>query len=673
MTEPQARGGRRIGFFDHTAQVSGAELSLLGLLGGLQADAAGRYAPLLICPPGELARRAEALGVPVALLAVPPFGYTRSPVRLAQYAAGLVASAWRLRQVAREADVALLHANSVRAGLIACLAASRGGLPVVCHVRDVLPAGLLTRATFRLLRRATALVAIAGYVANSLGGDAALRGKVRVVYNGVDGAALRAQARQAAGPDWAGLGALPPDAGPLLGVVGQLTPWKGQADAIAALPRILAALPAAQLLIAGEAKFTHASARYDTRRYAADLRALAAGLGVADHVQFLGQRDDIAAVLSRLDLLLVPSWEEPFGRVVIEAQALGVPVIGTRAGGIPEILAGADDLLVPPQQPARWRRRGRSAGRRGAPKRTGRGGPGARRARLQPGAACARGDGALRRDLAARRPLVLFANHTATSAARDQPAGDARAGGRRTLSGGSCLHRAAPLTARLAAHGIAQTAWEVDAFGFARRPRELAATLRDAGAAARQLRRTVRAVRPALVHANSIAAACSPRAPSSGWRAARGHVRDYLPAGPASRVVRLALHARAALVLGVSRHALAAFRVRAPGGARYAVLHDGVDPGQFASQATASGAAALRAGLGITGAGPLLGVVGQLTPWKGQDDAIRALALLLPRHPDARLLIVGEAKFTHPGARYDTDATGGTSKPWPRGSAWPIA
>jgi glycosyltransferase involved in cell wall biosynthesis len=139
---------------------------------------------------------------------------------------------------------------------------------------------------------------------------------------------------------------------PLLGVVGQLTPWKGQDDAIRALARLLPRYPDAHLLIVGEAKFTDPSARYDTGRYRRDLEALAADLGVAGRVLFTGERTDIPAIMAALDLLLVPSWSEPFGIVMIEAMAAGTPVVATRGGGPADVItSGCDGVLVPPRDP----------------------------------------------------------------------------------------------------------------------------------------------------------------------------------------------------------------------------------------------------------------------------------------------------------------------------------
>jgi glycosyltransferase involved in cell wall biosynthesis len=85
------------------------------------------------------------------------------------------------------------------------------------------------------------------------------------------------------------------------------------------------------------------------------LQALIAELDVGDRVRLLGERSDVPEVLRALDMLLVPSWEEPFGRSVVEALALGVPVAATSVGGPREVLRdGIDGLLLPPRRPWEW-------------------------------------------------------------------------------------------------------------------------------------------------------------------------------------------------------------------------------------------------------------------------------------------------------------------------------
>jgi glycosyltransferase involved in cell wall biosynthesis len=146
-----------------------------------------------------------------------------------------------------------------------------------------------------------------------------------------------------------------PESAPLLAVIAQITPWKGQATAVRTLAQIRVRRPDAQLLLVGESKFVHKATRYDNRGYERFLRALAASLEVSDAVAFLGEREDVPEILAALDMLLVPSWEEPFGRSVIEGMAMGIPVLATNVGGPIEIIAdGREGRLLSPEREDVW-------------------------------------------------------------------------------------------------------------------------------------------------------------------------------------------------------------------------------------------------------------------------------------------------------------------------------
>jgi glycosyltransferase involved in cell wall biosynthesis len=70
---------------------------------------------------------------------------------------------------------------------------------------------------------------------------------------------------------------------------------------------------------------------------------------VRDRVLFTGYRDDVPSLLAGMDLVVLPSLNEGMGRVLVTAMALGKPIVATRVGGVPELLAdGAAGRLVPP-------------------------------------------------------------------------------------------------------------------------------------------------------------------------------------------------------------------------------------------------------------------------------------------------------------------------------------
>jgi glycosyltransferase involved in cell wall biosynthesis len=179
------------------------------------------------------------------------------------------------------------------------------------------------------------------------------RARIEVVHNPVDLARWdperidRAEARARLGV--AGTRAV------LLGVVAQLSPWKGQDTAIEALRLLVREGLDAHLLLIGSAKFVARSTRFDNEAYVAGLRAEVARAGLEDRVDWLGERDDVPELVRALDILLLPSREEPFGRALIEAMALRIPVIATSVGGPPEIVDdGEQGYLLAPEQPQAW-------------------------------------------------------------------------------------------------------------------------------------------------------------------------------------------------------------------------------------------------------------------------------------------------------------------------------
>lgn len=133
-----------------------------------------------------------------------------------------------------------------------------------------------------------------------------------------------------------------PDDNFTIGVISRLTPIKGHTYLIKALSVVSRVVPKLKVLIIGEASSSKSS-------YKEELELLVKRLGLTRVVEFTGWKEDIPKVLSRLDLLVLPTVvQEAFGRVVVEAQACGVPVVATKVGGVIELIReGISGLLVP--------------------------------------------------------------------------------------------------------------------------------------------------------------------------------------------------------------------------------------------------------------------------------------------------------------------------------------
>ena len=337
-------------YVNHTSRISGGERSLLDLLGALPDD----VSPAVACPSGALADAVGALGVPWRRLPAIDASLRLHPLHTPRGLAALGAGAVVIRRLADRLGADLLHANSIRAGLVAAIAVRCGAPPAIAHVRDCLPPGAVSSATLRVLSGASsAVLANSEYTRGAVERRVRTqRAHMRVVHSPVDvsrfdpGRYERAAARAQLG--------IGPDAF-VLAVVGQLTPWKGQDDAVRIVARLRRAHPAVRLLLVGAATFADRATRHDNESYVRRLHELIDELDVRREVLLLGERADVPAVLRAVDVLLVPSWEEPFGRVVVEGMAMGVPVVATSVGGPAEILRpGRDGLLLEPRQPAPW-------------------------------------------------------------------------------------------------------------------------------------------------------------------------------------------------------------------------------------------------------------------------------------------------------------------------------
>jgi len=125
--------------------------------------------------------------------------------------------------------------------------------------------------------------------------------------------------------------------GPIIGTLARLIPSKGIRILLDAIPHLLQKYPEALLLVGGGGEEQEA------------LERQARALGIADRVVFVGPVQDPRDFYRRLDVFVLPSLDEAFGLVVLEAMAMGLPVIGTRVGGVPEVLThGVNGWLVEP-------------------------------------------------------------------------------------------------------------------------------------------------------------------------------------------------------------------------------------------------------------------------------------------------------------------------------------
>jgi glycosyltransferase involved in cell wall biosynthesis len=317
--------------------LSGGEIALVRALSALGSRV---DAHVILGEPGPLVDNLREVGASVEVLSMPVAARELKKDNVRPGALGLSALAASVRYVRtlrrrlRELRPDLVHTNSLKAALYGGLAGRVAGIPVIWHIRDRIAPDYLPKPAVGLVRLASRVLPVA-VIANSRATletlNEARHGVVvtnTVVYDPIRAVTPRSLT----------------DESPFrIGTVGRLASWKGQNLFLEAFA---SAFPDTdtEAWIVGQAMFGADG------RYADTLLDQATQLGIADRVVFRGFRENVWDELAQFHVLVHCSViPEPFGQVVVEGMAAGVPVIAANAGGPAEIVTdGVNGILTPP-------------------------------------------------------------------------------------------------------------------------------------------------------------------------------------------------------------------------------------------------------------------------------------------------------------------------------------
>jgi len=238
--------------------------------------------------------------------------------------------------LAKQRGCRIIHAGGIKAALVARAVARLLDASVLVHVHDekIPPASI--RFLHRMFARPTDLgICVSRAVSENAHGSYYLaRNRLRIVHNGVELERFRQIAPDARHRVRAELDI--PSNARVLALIGRFYVLKGHEEMIRMMCAIATRCPDVVLILAGDGP----------DRLACE--SLAAQLGVKSHLRFLGQRNDVAALLEASDLVVMPSHTEGFPLAVVEALAIGRPVVGYDVGGIGEAIdCGQTGRLVP--------------------------------------------------------------------------------------------------------------------------------------------------------------------------------------------------------------------------------------------------------------------------------------------------------------------------------------
>jgi len=236
----------------------------------------------------------------------------------------------------------LVHTHGFKENVVGFFAARSAGVPVVSTAHGFSQAfrrlRLYRRLDLLLLRAFPRVIAMSADIRHELIAAGLDPHAVRTIHGAIDGATFAAQSEPDSDAVRRELQIAP--GCPVVSLVARLSSEKGHVFFIRGARRLLDEVPNARFLLIGEGPL-----RPQIEQAATDLALNGA-------VRFLGFRSDVAKLMASSDLVVLPSLKEAFGTVLLEAGALGKPVIATRVGGIQEIVRhGETGLLVPPADP----------------------------------------------------------------------------------------------------------------------------------------------------------------------------------------------------------------------------------------------------------------------------------------------------------------------------------
>ena len=254
-----------------------------------------------------------------------------------------VRAVWGLWRLMRRERPAIVHTHTSKAGLVGRLAAWLARVPVVIHT----PHGHIFYGYYGMLmskmicwvERILAMPTDRIVTLTDQGAREHIQHKIArpqkfaVIPSGITLSTFRS-VRVDRSVKRKELGI--PVEGVVVGTVGRLVPVKGHAWLLQSAPRILCEYPQACFVFIGDGPLSN------------QLRLLADNLGVSASVLFLGVRRDVPECLATFDVFVLPSLNEGMGLALVEAMAMGLPVVASRVGGVPDIVTdGVNGVLVP--------------------------------------------------------------------------------------------------------------------------------------------------------------------------------------------------------------------------------------------------------------------------------------------------------------------------------------
>ena len=331
-------GKRKILYIDEIPVIGGGTNSLSLILKNLDRR---KYEPFLLNPEGPVNERCRQMNIKVI-----PYNFKHRFLSIRVKGKRIIdplaltyrlIDGFRFSSIVKRYQIDLIHCNNISGYVASSVVSFLTRIPVIWHVRTYWPDKLYS------LWLPDKVIFVSDDLRKASGRNCGSP-KMMVIHNGLNLDFCTSNNRK--NPFRTELGL---NDHILVGNVGRVVPWKGLHVLIKSMQPIFKEVEKTKFLIVGD---EYVNERNRQSSYMMELKDLTRKLGITDKVIFTGFRADVSNVLSAIDIFVSSSINDPNPRAILEAMYMGCTVVGTRSGGVPEMIEdGKSGILVPPDDP----------------------------------------------------------------------------------------------------------------------------------------------------------------------------------------------------------------------------------------------------------------------------------------------------------------------------------
>lgn len=322
---------KRILILSNSYFISGAEISLIEYLENIK----HKYYDIFIAESNKNQILTQSLSkYQIIKLPFKWFVYTHNPFKIIGYFLNILYVAIKLKDIVIKKRIDIIYSNSIKSQVYGLFLKLLTGKKIVWHVRDNLKHGMFN---FILIYYCDKILCNSNHIYRQVNTSAH---KKILIYSGINTEywsnqyKIKTDLRKKLGLNSETL---------IVGQIGQITRWKNQLDFVRMANIILSSNKNVHFLIVGDDQSG------EETKYYKQLKNEITTLGLANNITLTGYNTNIREIYAQINILVHPAINEPFGRVLVEAMAMGKPVVAYNCGGPKEIIIdGETGYLVEP-------------------------------------------------------------------------------------------------------------------------------------------------------------------------------------------------------------------------------------------------------------------------------------------------------------------------------------